>query len=315
MSPTNPQQPLMDAEWMTSLSALRAFVEHCGRTPFSFEHRPNFSTQVNCVEGALTLEDGELTICLENGAKASFVSLRHSMVPFNMPKNEDFLKAFDDARAAFCTGWMALEDSKSIMHQQYEMARAQLAEENLKIQQDAYAQTAGSNKRINKIQHQINTLESQKTHLREENNQMQDRINQMQAWINQKKKQGLPAQRAATEGENEYFPQDLHTVTHNAKMGGQAERPFTALGAQPPVGVREIQELRNKFVEKGFRPEENIRTFEGALEYLLETSPRTAAGGLSGSFSLTHEAWIRPLPGVGQLRGKDLCYPPRGHFG
>ncbi|KEG08038.1 hypothetical protein DQ04_08161010 [Trypanosoma grayi] len=273
MLSTNPQQALMDVEWMTSLSALRAFVEHCGRTPFTFEYRPMFTTQVNRVEGVLTLENGELTICMENGVKASFVSLRHSMVSFNMPKNENFLKAFDDARATFRTEWMELEESKLILYQQYEMARAQLAEENLKIQQDAYAQTVGSHERFNQMQHQINTLESQKTQLCKENNQMQDRINQMQAWFNQKEKQGLPAQRAATEGENEYFPQDIHTVTHTAKMGGHAERFSYALGAQPQVGLRGIQELRNKFVEKGFRLEENIRTFEGAMEYLVETSP------------------------------------------
>ncbi|KEG07048.1 hypothetical protein DQ04_11111000 [Trypanosoma grayi] len=103
MLSTNPQKALMDVEWMTSLSALRTFVERCGRTPFSFEYRPNFSTQVNRVEGVLTLENGELTICLENSAKASFVSMRHSMVSLNMPKNENFLKAFDDARATFRT--------------------------------------------------------------------------------------------------------------------------------------------------------------------------------------------------------------------
>ncbi|KEG07055.1 hypothetical protein DQ04_11091000 [Trypanosoma grayi] len=116
MLSTTSQQALMDVEWMTSLSALSMFVEHCGRTPFSFEYRPNFSTQVNCVEGALTLENGELIISLENGAKASFVSLRHSMVSFTMPKNENFLKTFDDARATFRTEWMAPEESKSILH-------------------------------------------------------------------------------------------------------------------------------------------------------------------------------------------------------
>ncbi|KEG08686.1 hypothetical protein DQ04_06651070 [Trypanosoma grayi] len=236
MLPTNPQQTPLDAEWMTSLSAFRTFVEHCGRTFFSFEYRPNFSTQVNRVEGALTLENGEPTICLENGAKASFVSLRHSMVSFNMPKNESFLKAFDDARATFRTEWMALEESKSILYQQYEMARAQLAEENLKIQQDAYAQTAGSNKRINQIQHQINTLESQKTQLCEENNQMQDRNNQMQAWINQKERQGLPAQWAATEGENEFiFTRCPHGETY--RQDGRACRTaFYGVGGSTPGG-------------------------------------------------------------------------------
>ncbi|KEG05954.1 hypothetical protein DQ04_17041000, partial [Trypanosoma grayi] len=122
MLSTTSQQALRDVEWMTSLSALRVFDEHCGRTPCSFEYRPNFSMHVDHVEGILTLEDGELTICLENGTKASFVSMRHSMVSFNMPKNENFLKAFDDARATFRTEWMALEDSKSMLYQQYEMA-------------------------------------------------------------------------------------------------------------------------------------------------------------------------------------------------
>ncbi|KEG05366.1 hypothetical protein DQ04_22891000 [Trypanosoma grayi] len=58
------------------------------------------------------------------------------------------------------------------------------------------------------------------------------------------------------------------------------------LGAQPQVGVREIQELKNKFVEKGFQPEENIRTFEGALGYLLGTSPEQLLAACRGLFPL-----------------------------
>ncbi|KEG06487.1 hypothetical protein DQ04_13691020 [Trypanosoma grayi] len=103
MLSTTSQQALMDVVWMTGLSALRAFVEHCGRTPFSFEYRANFSTHVGRVEGTLTIENSDLTICLGNGTKTNFVSLRHSMVSLNMPKNENFLKAFDDARATFRT--------------------------------------------------------------------------------------------------------------------------------------------------------------------------------------------------------------------
>ncbi|KEG07490.1 hypothetical protein DQ04_09651050 [Trypanosoma grayi] len=96
----------------------------------------------------------------------------------------------------------------------------------------------------------------------------------MQTWFTQKEKPtGHLAQRAATGGEKDFVPPDVHTATHTAKMGGQAGRPFDELGGQPQVGLREIQELRNKFVEKGFRPEENIRTFEGALEYLFGASP------------------------------------------
>ncbi|KEG07049.1 hypothetical protein DQ04_11111010 [Trypanosoma grayi] len=176
------------------------------------------------------------------------------------------------------------------------MARAQLAEENLKIQQDAYAQTAGSHKRINKIQHQINTLESQKTQLCEEKIQMQDRINQMQAWCAQREEPtGLPVQPATTEGDNDFSPQAFHTSAHTAKMDGHAERSSFVLGAPPQVGLRGIQELKNKFVDKGFRPEENIRTFEGAMEYLVETSPEQLLAAYRDLFPLP----IRP--------GFELC--------
>ncbi|KEG07160.1 hypothetical protein DQ04_10711000 [Trypanosoma grayi] len=239
---TTTKQALLDVERMTSLSALRRFVEHCGRTPFYFEYRPDFSTQVNCIEGVLTLENGELTIYLENSAKASFVSMRHSMVPFNMPKDEDVLKNFDDARATFRTEWMAPEESKSILYQQYEMARAQLAEENLKIQQDAYAQTVGSHDRINQMQHQINTLESQKTQLCEENSQMQDRINHMQAWINQKEKQGLPAQRVTTEGENKFFFHKMPTLWHiPPRWAGMPNGHLRRWGPNPRWGREEFK--------------------------------------------------------------------------
>ncbi|KEG07056.1 hypothetical protein DQ04_11091010 [Trypanosoma grayi] len=137
----------------------------------------------------------------------------------------------------------------------------------------------------------------------------------MEAWFNQTEKHGLPAQRAATEGENEYFPQDAHTVTHTAKMGGHAERPFTALGAQPQVGVRGIQALKNKFVEKGLRPEEKYPDLRGRLGVFIGDLPRTAAGGLSRPLPVTHEACFWLLPGVGQFCGMDLRYPPRGHVG
>ncbi|KEG07907.1 hypothetical protein DQ04_08501010 [Trypanosoma grayi] len=204
-----------------------------------------------------------------------------------MAKNENFLKAFDDARATFRTEWMALEESRSILHQPYEIGRAQLGEENLKIQQGAYAQTVGSHDRINQMPQQINTLESHKNQLRDENNKMQAQIHQMEAWFVQIEKQtALPAQRGATEGENDYLPPDVHTVTHTATMGGDAERPFNALGAQPQVGLRGILELRNKFVENGFQPEENIRAFESALGYLWVVSTEQLLAAYRGFFSL-----------------------------
>ncbi|KEG08193.1 hypothetical protein DQ04_07781030, partial [Trypanosoma grayi] len=80
-------------------------------------------------------------------------------------------------------------------------------------------------------------------------------------------------------------------------MGGHAKRPDTELGAQPQVGLRGINELTNKFVERGFRPEEKNRTFEGALEYLLEASLEQFLAAYRGLF---------PLP---MKPGFDLCQP------
>ncbi|KEG05838.1 hypothetical protein DQ04_18021020 [Trypanosoma grayi] len=146
------------------------------------------------------------------------------MVSFNMPKNENLLKAFDDARTTFRTEWMALEESRSILYQQYEMARAKLADENLKIQQEAYAQTVVSHDCINQMQHQINTLQSQKTSCTR-------RTTRCSRGLSKKKKKGLPAQRAATEGRNDLIPPGVHTVAHTAKMGGHAKRLFALSGA------------------------------------------------------------------------------------
>ncbi|KEG07632.1 hypothetical protein DQ04_09221000 [Trypanosoma grayi] len=137
---------------------------------------------------------------------------------------------------------MALEESKSIPYQQYEMARAELAKERLVTPQVAYAQTAESHDRINQVQHHINTLESQKKQLCDERNQMQARINQMQAWLAQKAKQtALQAQRGATEGGNDLVPPDVLTVTHTATMGWHAERPLNLFGAQPRWGCDEFK--------------------------------------------------------------------------
>ncbi|KEG08013.1 hypothetical protein DQ04_08211020 [Trypanosoma grayi] len=176
MLPSSPKKAPVGVEWVAGLLALLALVEHCGRTPFSFFQRPNFITQADRAEGILTIKNCELIICLGNGAKASFVSLWHSIVPLGKPKNENFLKAFDDARATFRTEWMALGESRSILHQPYEMARAQMAEENIKIQQGAYAQTVGSHDCINQMPKQINTLGSHKNQLRDEKNQTQSQI-------------------------------------------------------------------------------------------------------------------------------------------
>ncbi|KEG09717.1 hypothetical protein DQ04_04771000 [Trypanosoma grayi] len=52
------------------LTTLRAFIEHCGRTPFSFEYQLNFSMQVHHAEGTVGIENGELTVHLNNGTKA-----------------------------------------------------------------------------------------------------------------------------------------------------------------------------------------------------------------------------------------------------
>ncbi|KEG12033.1 hypothetical protein DQ04_02061100 [Trypanosoma grayi] len=137
---------------------------------------------------------------------------------------------------------MALEESKSMLFQRYEMVRSELTEKKLKIQQDAYAQTVGSHDRINQLQHHINTLEAQKNQLCEEKIQMQTHINQMQAWCAQKEKQtGLPAQGATTEGENDFSPHACHTVTQSAKMGGHAEQSSNALGPRPRWGCEEFK--------------------------------------------------------------------------
>ncbi|KEG06514.1 hypothetical protein DQ04_13551010 [Trypanosoma grayi] len=115
----------------------------------------------------------------------------------------------------------------------------------------------------------------------------------MQAWFTQNKKQtGPPVSRPVTEGRNDFIQPGVHTVTQSTKLDGPADRPSNPSGAPPQVGLRGIQKLKNKFVDIGFRPEENIRTFEGALEYLFLDLLRTASGGLSGSFSLTREAWF-----------------------
>ncbi|KEG08012.1 hypothetical protein DQ04_08211010 [Trypanosoma grayi] len=114
----------------------------------------------------------------------------------------------------------------------------------------------------------------------------------------------LPARRGATEGGNDFVPPDAHTVTHTAEMGGHAERPFNALGAQPQVGLRGIRELTNQFVEKGFRPEENIRTFEGALGYLFGTSPEQFLAAYRGFFPLP----MKPGFDLGQAWGNFVAW-------
>ncbi|KEG09513.1 hypothetical protein DQ04_05101050 [Trypanosoma grayi] len=102
--------------WMRSRTVSRAFAEHCGRMPFSFEHRPNFSTHANHAVGTLAIENAELTLHLNNGPKVNSVSLSESTAPFFMPKNEDFSSVSDDTRPNFRTIWMALREKKKMTH-------------------------------------------------------------------------------------------------------------------------------------------------------------------------------------------------------
>ncbi|KEG09512.1 hypothetical protein DQ04_05101040 [Trypanosoma grayi] len=85
----------------------------------------------------------------------------------------------------------------------------------------------------------------------------------------------------------------LHFFLQNSKRDisiddtfGHRYRMEHTQAAKPQVGVRSVINLKNKFVEKDFRPEDNIRPFEGALEYFLKKSPEQLLSACRGIFPL-----------------------------
>nr|CCC49828.1 hypothetical protein, conserved in T. vivax [Trypanosoma vivax Y486] len=80
---------------------------------------------------------------------------------------------------------------------------------------------------------------------------------------------GLSAQRG--ESDAQQLQQCADTVFH-AHTAGERQENNDPLMAN--VGLRGMQVLRGKLSDASFKPEEKIRTHEGALEYLTATSPR-----------------------------------------
>ncbi|ORC85420.1 uncharacterized protein TM35_000351640 [Trypanosoma theileri] len=67
-------------------------------------------------------------------------TLHLSILRFNMPGKQDFMQAFEAARARFSAEWALLEEKQPPLYQQYEGMRAQLQDQTSRVQQDANMQ-------------------------------------------------------------------------------------------------------------------------------------------------------------------------------
>ncbi|CBH18154.1 hypothetical protein, unlikely [Trypanosoma brucei gambiense DAL972] len=113
-----------EKERKTSLAALRRFVKHCGPTRFTFITRIPLSRNTNQVNGTLLLENGDLTVCAQD-MKANIADIREDIVSFSVPQRQDFIRAFEEAKNMLKNELAALQEHKSILMEQYEMACAQ----------------------------------------------------------------------------------------------------------------------------------------------------------------------------------------------
>ncbi|KAG8340678.1 hypothetical protein TRVL_08494 [Trypanosoma vivax] len=112
---------------------MRAFVEKHGRGSSSFAYRPPAYVGVAHAGGFLRLENGELLLFFEIKLM-KFMGLQNAMVPFELPGSGGFTPAFEATKECFQNEWRALEEGRSALFQQCEVARSQIGEEHQHMQ-------------------------------------------------------------------------------------------------------------------------------------------------------------------------------------
>ncbi|ORC91559.1 uncharacterized protein TM35_000051550, partial [Trypanosoma theileri] len=175
-------------EWRTCTQAFKDFVCHNGPTAFTFEMRPSHAPHLTyTVEGMLTLEHDALKIRTGEDHCLDWENLRTSIIRFHMPRNQDFLQAFEAARAQFSAEWALLEETESLLCQQYEGMRAQLQDHTFRVQQDA-------NMQIQQMQQQMAQLYQEAAAGKAYQQELETHINQLRAELQQKDAQIMQTQ-------------------------------------------------------------------------------------------------------------------------
>ncbi|ORC93273.1 uncharacterized protein TM35_000011500 [Trypanosoma theileri] len=258
-----------DLEWKTSIEVFSAYIQHNGPTLFSFDFHPaHVPHMIYHIDGILTLECSNLIIYFDADHAANFSSMRDCMVCFTMPRDLEFIKLFEEALSSFGTEWAEVKDGESSLYHQYESTKAQVTDEIFRFEQNEdvqfqvlRSQIALMQKLLNQKDAHINHLNKQIEYLRA--NKMQPLQTTSVTYLVES-----PCISSITEKENEHTL--AKTIDH---LFWRRDQVNSQQDCRARVGLRGIQKLKKQECHSEMPPEEGIKTFEGVMEYLLDTSP------------------------------------------
>ncbi|KAH8609350.1 hypothetical protein ERJ75_001209000 [Trypanosoma vivax] len=210
------------------------------------------------------------------------------MISSELAESGNFIRTCEATKECFQNEWRALEGGIFVIFQQYEAARLQIHEEHQHMQA-AFAAVDGENKgpkqRIWQLEGQIqHTLEHAKS-VRDANGAPAAENGILKAGRIQTAmgKRCASAQRSEP---NTQLPQQREVTVFHAPQTGEQQLQENNNPLMANVGFRRMQGLRDELGETSFRPEEKIRTHEGALEYLTATSPEHLCAARRGMFPM-----------------------------
>ncbi|KAG8343175.1 hypothetical protein ERJ75_000179700 [Trypanosoma vivax] len=270
---TNTAQTIADAEWNIFLCAMRAFVEKHGRGSFSFVYRPRADVGVAHADGFLRMGNGELLLFFEI-KQVKFTDLRNATLSFELPKSGDFICAFEATKECFQSEWRALEENMPALFRQCEALRSRIREERQRGRA-AFNAADGEN---NCLKQRICRPEGQIQQMLERTKSFQDANGALAAENGLLKAGRVHAAmetRCASSQRSEHntqLPQQWAEMVFHAPTAGE-QKQLHGAPLTTNVGFRGVQALRDKLGGTSFKPEEKIRTYEGAFEYLTATSP------------------------------------------
>ncbi|KAH9598867.1 hypothetical protein LSM04_003022 [Trypanosoma melophagium] len=203
-----------------------------------------------------------------------------SIIGFIMPRNQNFLQIFETTNNLFGAEWAALGEQALRLHQEYNSARAQLEHEAFRAQQTANIQLQELQNQLAQMHQQANT----QALLAASHKQLNQTLEEPRLLQNQHA--ATQAQlKSALENYNQTEQPSVPGETKEPKISSLQGRNITSWAGKPApdlpeneehpkLGLRGIQERRQPTWLESSRPIEKIRTFDGLMEFLTDTSPR-----------------------------------------
>ncbi|ORC89381.1 uncharacterized protein TM35_000121560 [Trypanosoma theileri] len=279
-------------EWLICQQAFTAFVRHKGPSTISLECRPNEKSYLQYhIDGLLTLENDVLLVKMAPNKTMKWEELRPSVISFVMPLDEVFLNAFEEACKRLKPEWVAFKKIESPFNQQKPCEEGTQSENKpIQVQINATVsfgewinQIAQIRQENTEVKTQMKEMQTQLTETQKKLGEMQGELTAALQQLSQQKNiqmtellKQMGNERLNTNGGEEKSRTNQNTlnnsnnVSHLAWQGGKAPMAFKE---GPQLGSQGTQELRLPVWTEVIRPEEKIRSFEGMMDYLKETSP------------------------------------------